>query len=311
VKPGNWLVTSSALPISESAQAGMVWAIARGRAGADVWHLINLLGNTDGQWLDSTQKEQAPPDQTNAAVRLYYEGNPTPAALLHFASPDLDHGEATTLPFSFGSDDTGTFVETTIPRLRYWDMLWLDKTTLVHDPAMEGPWAAKAGSWTIVETTAGQHQMQVNQGGGILKWVPGLDVGDYSVEGDVTVASTIGNGALLARMQLDGGFYQVEIKSGTTWAIYKHDGASDTWRELKSGSFNYAAGSTHHLKLTLRGSTLRADIDQQFMGTVRDVDHPFYRGTVGLRSESQQVSFDTIVVHANYAAPFSGPPPGI
>ena len=54
---------------------------------------------------------------------------PTPprtGARLWYATPDANHGAATALAYTSGTDTQGAFIQFTLPRLQYWDMLWLE-----------------------------------------------------------------------------------------------------------------------------------------------------------------------------------------
>lgn len=110
---------------STDARAGTVWVIARRDSLRQVVHLVNLLANTSTRWRDDNGTYATPPTLTNVAAKLYYEGTIGDCAL-HVASPDVDGGQAATLATTKGSDAAGQYLAFTLPRLAYWDMLWLD-----------------------------------------------------------------------------------------------------------------------------------------------------------------------------------------
>jgi dextranase len=96
-----------------------IWVVPRRIGPYDTLHLVNLV-TLDDLWRNA---KQSPPVQT--AIRLrYYVGNDVIDGV-YIASPDLDFGRTTSLPFTSGQDERGRYVEFTVPRLVYWDMVYL------------------------------------------------------------------------------------------------------------------------------------------------------------------------------------------
>lgn len=126
VSPASRQVAVSGVTVSTDAAPGTVWSIVRQKAGYDIVHLINLLSNTSNQWRDDNADYPAPAVQTNKVVRYYY-GTGT-IQKVWVATPDLSMGLPQTLAYSTGTDAGGNYVELTLPRLEYWDMLVVEVT---------------------------------------------------------------------------------------------------------------------------------------------------------------------------------------
>lgn len=100
---------------------GTVWTFAKSKPGYDVLHLLNLLSATSNAWRDTNANMPAPSVQTNFPVKYYY-GTGTVAGV-QVASPDTADGTYQSLTFTSGSDSGGSFIQFTVPRLEYWDMI--------------------------------------------------------------------------------------------------------------------------------------------------------------------------------------------
>lgn len=112
---------------SATGQAGAVWTLVRRRPGATIVHLINLLNTTSNLWRDDQASYPAPETLSDLALRIYYRDELHPDAKLFYATPDSDGGKAIALPYTAGSDADGAFVACTLPRLQYWDLVWLEQ----------------------------------------------------------------------------------------------------------------------------------------------------------------------------------------
>jgi dextranase len=84
----------------------------------DILHLVNLV-TLDDQWRSS---KQAPPMQTNIRLR-YYASDRIDGVYL--ASPDVNYGRTSSLPFTTGQDPRGAYVEFIVPQLAFWDMIYV------------------------------------------------------------------------------------------------------------------------------------------------------------------------------------------
>jgi hypothetical protein len=99
--------------------ANGIWVVPRRIGPYDTLHLINLV-TLDDLWRNA--KTGAPPIQTDIKLRYYVDAA---IAGVYVASPDVDFGQARTLPYMSGRDGRGQYVEFTVSRLAYWDMVYL------------------------------------------------------------------------------------------------------------------------------------------------------------------------------------------
>ncbi len=105
---------------------GGILTIQRRRPGNpayDIIHLINLIGVDNDLWRD---KAPTPQFQENLVFR-YYTDNVDKVSGLFLATPDSEEGiPARQIAFTSGSDESGGFIEFTIERLEYWDMIFIE-----------------------------------------------------------------------------------------------------------------------------------------------------------------------------------------
>ncbi|MBK9713547.1 MAG: glycoside hydrolase family 66 protein [Kouleothrix sp.] len=120
-------VTIEGQPTSANGRRLTVWAMARSRPGYTIAHLINLKGNRLSFWRDDGAIYPAPEALSDLALKIYYKGSLRAGARLWYASPDSGHGKAHQLTYTTGTDAQGAFVACTVPRLEYWDMIWLEQ----------------------------------------------------------------------------------------------------------------------------------------------------------------------------------------
>jgi dextranase len=99
-----------------------IWVVPRRIGPYDTLHLLNLV-TLDDLW--RTAKVGAPPVQTDIKLRYYVDAT---IAGVYVASPDLNFGQATSLAYTSGQDGRGRYVEFTVPRLVYWDMVYLRRS---------------------------------------------------------------------------------------------------------------------------------------------------------------------------------------
>jgi hypothetical protein len=124
---------------------------------------------------------------------------------------------------------------------------------------------------------------------------------NYSVSAWVDLTSLDGGLALLGRVVDPTHYYHLSIQrdgSGNpAWLLMKRDG--DSWTLLGSGSLSYAAGTWVRLRLTMSGSTLRAEASTDgtaftLLGTA--TDGRYAAGKIGLRSWTAAAYFDEVLV---------------
>jgi dextranase len=119
----------SGAPSSTNGSSGSVWILPKQKTGFQMMNLINLVGNTSTAWRDEDASYRTPPEFRKLKVRFYYAGTIVPGtSRLMMASPDYDHGQSVELPYEAGSDSAGQYVDFTLPRLFYWDLIYLETT---------------------------------------------------------------------------------------------------------------------------------------------------------------------------------------
>ena len=100
----------------ETSAGGVVF---RRGPDAEIVHLVNLIGVDDDLWRNAAP---APQPQTDVRIR-YRLPVGSRATGLFVASPDLEDGRPVQQPYTMNEDASGSFLEATIPRLEYWDMV--------------------------------------------------------------------------------------------------------------------------------------------------------------------------------------------
>jgi dextranase len=115
------LVATSGQKLVDSGPNG-IWVVPRRIGPYDTLHLVNLV-TVDDLWRNA--KVGAPPVQTDIKLRYYVDGT---IGDVFVASPDLNFGQAMALPHTSGQDDRGRYVEFVVPRLVYWDMVYLRRS---------------------------------------------------------------------------------------------------------------------------------------------------------------------------------------
>jgi hypothetical protein len=99
--------------------AGAIYPIIRRTPDAEIVHLVNLIGVDDDLW-----RNASPPPRPQTDIRIRYRLPPGARVTgLFVASPDVQAGRPCPLAYTTGEDSSGSLVETTIPRLEYWDMV--------------------------------------------------------------------------------------------------------------------------------------------------------------------------------------------
>lgn len=86
----------------------------------DLVNLINLHG------VDVLWRNRRDPPHVQRDVRLKYYLD-RPVRRVWWATPDDGLGRPLPLPFAQGRDETGTFVECTVPRVDCWSLVLFDK----------------------------------------------------------------------------------------------------------------------------------------------------------------------------------------
>lgn len=126
-RPAEIETTINGQELSANGKRGTIWVLPRATPAATVVHLINLKTNRLSLWRDTAANYPAPHVLENLSVTLHLPALPRAGARLRYATPDANQGAATTLEYSTGTDAQGAFVRFTLPRLHYWDMIWLEQ----------------------------------------------------------------------------------------------------------------------------------------------------------------------------------------
>ena len=116
-------VTLGHVPSSTDAAPNAVWTFAKSGNGFHVLHLINLLGEKDMDWRDDHADHPAPTSQIGIVVKYY--GDLGTIGEVRWASPDRATVVSSPLAWTQGVDDRGKYVRFTVPRLEYWDMIFI------------------------------------------------------------------------------------------------------------------------------------------------------------------------------------------
>jgi dextranase len=154
-------VSSPTHALSKGGESGKLWTIAKlWRDEFDTISLINLHGN-DEAWRNRGAR---PPAQENIALKYYVDKK---VQRVYVATPDDGLGRALELPFTEGLDTGGAYVEFTVPRLEYWDLVVLDKRTDIKVDGWPGDWTGAA--------PAQLHDVTIDQG----EWIYRGDAHDH------------------------------------------------------------------------------------------------------------------------------------
>ena len=124
VDSGSQFLQVSGVTTTGDASGGTVWTNIKKTSTNDVIHLINLLGN-NGTWRDAGKA--TPPTQSNLPVKYYLGPDENPTSV-RVASPDTAHGVSSSLSFTIGTDTTGRYISFTVPSLKNWDMVYVDRS---------------------------------------------------------------------------------------------------------------------------------------------------------------------------------------
>ena len=164
-------------------------------------------------------------------------------------------------------------------------------------------WTPTNGTWATSSSLAGRGSGYVSSGtaservslAGNSSWT------DYSVAAWVNLANLGGGISVLGRVVDATHYYQLSIQRNASgapvWMLNKRDG--NTWTTLASGAMTYSAGSWVRLRLTMSGSSLKAELSRDgttfnLLGSATDTRYT--AGRIGLRSWGATASFDEVLV---------------
>lgn len=124
VDSGSQFLSIAGQNTSGNASGNTIWTNVKKTSTDDVIHLVNLLGNDD-QWRHAGKATPTP--QSNLAVKYYLGPDETPTAV-NVASPDATNGASTSLSFTVATDANGRYISFTVPSLKVWDMVYIDRS---------------------------------------------------------------------------------------------------------------------------------------------------------------------------------------
>jgi hypothetical protein len=242
---GVWLQDTAT---SSDAQAGTVWTLAKKAPGYRIVHLVNLLNNWSTEWRDAWGQYPQPPTIENKLMKIYLNVG-VGTGKVWWASPDVNHGRATELPFITGHDDGGAYVEFVLPRLEFWSMVWVE----VNEPRSLANrfWALNYDSKSGVDIL-----YTADEGGGWMvgdvknthgdSWVGygHMDFGDGMASLSARVASGLDYGEIEFRLHSPSGPVIATVPVGNT-------GGWEEWRTVTVTPIQHVSGA-HHLFAVFR-----------------------------------------------------------
>ncbi|MCO5061060.1 MAG: hypothetical protein M9963_03510 [Kiritimatiellae bacterium] len=158
-------ISSTTHALSKSGETEKIWSVVKlWRDEFDTISLINLHG-VDELWRNRSARPVA---QTQIAVKYYVDKAVTN---VYVATPDDGLGRAMPLPFTEGIDGGGRYVEFTIPKLEYWDLVVLDKRSDVKVDGWPGDW--------VGSPPTNIHEVAVDRG----EWIYKGDINDFRTFG--------------------------------------------------------------------------------------------------------------------------------
>ena len=164
-------------------------------------------------------------------------------------------------------------------------------------------WTTTGGTWTVDQPPGNTKQYHRTSWDENLSFRGSSSWTNYAVQAYVRLDSTDAGAGLLARMQANNKFYELELgrdpSSGVqVWSIWKNNGGS--WTKLTSGSYSFDTSSYYLLRLTVNGNTLSAAISTNWGSSFNTLgsatDSTFSSGYIGLRPRGAGAAFDVVKV---------------
>ena len=165
-----------------------------------------------------------------------------------------------------------------------------------------GRWTRVTGTWTAPSPVA--HRGAGYAAGGTtqrLTLAGNSAWTDYSVAAWVNLSSLTGGLSILGRVVDATHYYQLSVQRDASgrpeWFLRRRAGS--TWTTLGHGTLDYTAGTWVRLRLTMSGTTLRAEASADgtaftLLGTATDARYA--SGRIGLRSWKANAYFDEVLV---------------
>lgn len=158
-------------------------------------------------------------------------------------------------------------------------------------------WSAYDGSWSVCRVGSSSQEYCGNSNSENIATAGDIAWTNYSVQ-SYMVAGATNSMCLLGRVQDGNHFYQLELKDGNHWEIWKNNGGS--WNNVARGSFNWSANSYYLLKLDLNGNTLTASYSTDYGNSWNNLgsgnDSTWSSGKIGVRLSGTTGRFDQVKV---------------
>lgn len=110
---------------SEDGASNTIWTFSKKKSECETIQLINLLGINYSNWRDDLGKCNMPTVKDNFTLK-YYIGKAN-IKNVYLASPDINDGSLQKLNYTNRRDNKGDYLEIHIPKLMYWDMVYIEK----------------------------------------------------------------------------------------------------------------------------------------------------------------------------------------
>jgi hypothetical protein len=166
-----------------------------------------------------------------------------------------------------------------------------------------GTWNVAKGRWEAASLIAGRRTVNASVGGTAeeISLAATTSWTNSSVAAWVNLANPSGSLSLLGRVSDSTHYYLLSLRRNSSgqssWFLESRDGS--TWSTLASGTITYAAGTWVRLRLTMNGTTLRAEssADGNTFATLGTATNGRYAsGRIGFRATNSPAYFDDAVV---------------
>ena len=154
-------------------------------------------------------------------------------------------------------------------------------------------WKTYGGSWAVAD---GRYRAGRSQGG---KALLDTNFADFTQEADVTVSSRGGDAGLTFRVT------RPAVGTDSYSGYYAGIGASgkvvlgrvnDSWTPLRTAALRIGPGSTHRLRVTAVGSSIKVYVDDMTRPRISVTDATYPSGANGVRVFDTAAGFDNVAV---------------
>ncbi|MFB9467088.1 glycoside hydrolase family 43 protein [Streptomyces cinereospinus] len=154
-------------------------------------------------------------------------------------------------------------------------------------------WRTYGGSWSVRD---GRYRVEQSQGG---KALLDTDFADFTYDADVTPHGSGGDAGLAFRVTRPGvgwdsysGYYAGIGPNGRVVL----GRANDDWTQLGTAQTSVAPGSTHRLRVTAVGASIRVYVDDMATPKISVTDGTYRSGANGVRVFDTSASFDNVAI---------------